>query len=198
VHSLPTWLRDLTLLAICVGAIAANALNIYSGAMSFLAAGIKIRFGLRRAIIALGFGIIGFFIALVAVLDQHFEEWYENFLLVIAYWIAPWLGVILVDRFLRRGTSIAEFVPDSAKYRNWAGPIALVVGGAISIWLFSNQSFYAGPLAEHVGDITPFVGFVLAAVIYWALFRAFKVRLGGPLESEPELVVGVDAADERG
>lgn len=196
VHSLPTWLRDLTLLAICVGAIAANALNIYSGAMSFLAAGIRIRFGLRRAIIALGFGILGFIIALIAVLDAHFEAWYENFLLVIAYWIAPWLGVVLVDRFLRRGTSIAELVTDHARYRNWAGPIALVVAGAISIWLFSNQTFYAGPLAAHVGDITPFVGFVLAAVIYWVLFRALKVRLGGPLESEPELVVGVDAADE--
>lgn len=200
VHSLPTWLRDLTLLAICVGAIAANALNIYSGAMSFLAAGIKIRFSLRRAIIALGFGIVGFFIALAAVINADFSDWYENFLLVIAYWIAPWLGVVLVDRYLRRGTSIAELVPDTARYRNWAGPIALVVAGAISIWLFSNQTFYMGPVAKstHIGDITPFVGFVLAAVIYWVLFRAFHVRLGGPLESEPDLIVGVDAADEIG
>ncbi|AYG03697.1 purine-cytosine permease family protein [Gryllotalpicola protaetiae] len=197
VQPLPTWLRDLTLLAICIGAIAANALNIYSGAMSFLAAGIKIPFGLRRAIIALGFGIIGFFIALAAVLNGHFEAQYENFLLVIAYWIAPWLGIVLTDRLLRRGTSIAELVPDSAKYRNWAGPIALVVAGAISIWLFSNQTFYVGLLAKDtgIGDITPLVGFVLAAVIYWALFRAFKVRLGGPLADEPELIVGIDAAD---
>jgi NCS1 family nucleobase:cation symporter-1 len=198
VHSLPTWLRDLTLLAICVGAIAANALNIYSGAMSFLAAGIKIPFSLRRAIIALGFGIVGFFIALAAVINADFSAWYENFLLVIAYWIAPWLGVVLVDRFLRRGTSIAEFVPDTARYRNWAGPIALVVAGAISIWLFSNQSFYTGPIAKSsgVGDITPFVGFVLAAVIYWALFKALRVRVGGPLADEPDFIVGIDAADE--
>jgi NCS1 family nucleobase:cation symporter-1 len=197
VAPLPTWLRDLTLLAICVGAIAANALNIYSGAMSFLAAGIKIRFGLRRAIIALGFGVLGFFVALAAVLNHHFSEWYENFLLVIAYWIAPWLGVVLTDRFLRRGTSIAEFVPDTARYRNWAGPISLVVAGAISIWLFSNQSFYTGVIAKHtgVGDITPFVGFLLAAALYWVLFRAFNVAIGGPLDTEPELIIGVDAAD---
>lgn len=198
VHSLPGWLRDLTLLAICVGAIAANALNIYSGAMSFLAAGVKISFGLRRAIIAVGFGIIGFFIALAAVINANFSTWYGNFLLVIAYWIAPWLGVVLVDRFLRRGTSIAELVPDTARYRNWAGVIALVVGGAVSIWLFSNQSFYLGPIAKHsnIGDITPFVGAVLAAIIYLLLFKALRVRLGGPLADEPELIVGIDAADE--
>ncbi|HEY0247330.1 MAG TPA: cytosine permease [Gryllotalpicola sp.] len=199
VSSLPTWIKDLTLLAICVGAIAANSLNIYSGAMSFLAAGIKIPFALRRAIIAIGFGVIGFVISLVLVLNASFEESYENFLLVIAYWIAPWLGIVLTDRVLRRGTSIAEFIPESARYRNGAGIIALVVAGAVSIWLFSNQSFYTGPLPAHfkdLGDITPLVGFVLAALIYWVLFRAFKVRLGGPLDSEPDVIVGVDAADE--
>ncbi|WP_022882376.1 purine-cytosine permease family protein [Gryllotalpicola ginsengisoli] len=198
VQPLPTWIRDLTLLAICVGAIAANALNIYSGAMSFLAAGVKIPFALRRAIIAVGFGIVGFFIALAAVLNGQFEEWYENFLLVIAYWIAPWLGVVFMDRILRRGTSIAELIPESAKFTNWAGFIALIAGGAISIWLFSNQSFYTGFVAAHsgIGDLTPLVGFLLAAVIYWALFKPMGIRLGGPLESEPEVIAGVDAADE--
>ena len=117
--SMPVVIRDLTLLAIAVGAIAANALNIYSGAMSFLAAGIKIPFALRRAIVALGFGVIGFFIAWSALADAGTK--YENFLLVIAYWIAPWLGVVLTDRLLRRGTEIASLVPAHAKYRNPAG-----------------------------------------------------------------------------
>ena len=38
----PTAVRDLVLLAIAVGAVAANVLNIYSGAMSFTTLGIKI------------------------------------------------------------------------------------------------------------------------------------------------------------
>jgi NCS1 family nucleobase:cation symporter-1 len=46
-----------------------------------------------------------------------------------------------------------------------------------------------------LGDITPLVGFVLAAVLYWLLFKAFKPALGGPVGEEPDLVVGVDAAD---
>jgi NCS1 family nucleobase:cation symporter-1 len=201
---MPFWVREITLVAIAVGAIAANALNVYSGAMSFLAVGIKIPFALRRAIVALGFGVIGFFVALSALKDAGTS--YTNFLLVIAYWIAPWLGVVFVDRLLRRGTSITDFVPDKAHYRNWGGPIAFVVATVISIWLFSNQTFYTGLITKAttgsakfaisaIGDLTAIVGFVLAGVIYYILFKALKPKLGGPVESEPDLVVGIDAAD---
>jgi NCS1 family nucleobase:cation symporter-1 len=200
--SMPTVIRDLTLVAIAVGAIAANALNIYSGAMSFLAAGIKIRFGLRRAIIALGFGIVGFFIAWSALADAGHT--YENFLLVIAYWIAPWLGVVLTDRYLRRNTEIASIVTDAARYRNPAGVIAFLVGLIVSVLLFSNQSFFHGLFVAQsltatdfngIGDYTAIVGLVLAAAAYLVLFRAFTPALGAPLVGAPTTVVGVDAAD---
>jgi NCS1 family nucleobase:cation symporter-1 len=39
---LPAWLEKLTLLAICLGAIAANALNVCSSALSFTAMGIHL------------------------------------------------------------------------------------------------------------------------------------------------------------
>jgi nucleobase:cation symporter-1, NCS1 family len=203
---MPTVIRDLTLLAIFFGAIAANALNIYSGAMSFLAVGIKIPLNLRRAIVAIGFGIIGYFIALVASGDP--KDSYENFLLVIAYWIAPWLGIVLADRFYRRGTKIAAFLSDGAKYTNWPGLISFVVAIVVSIWLFSNQTFYTGLIAANtekfsggfvsnygIGDLTPLVGFVLAAVLYFVLVPVFKPALGAPLPAggyeEPQ---HVDAA----
>ena len=199
VSGMPTWIGNITLVAIAIGAIAANALNIYSGAMSFLAAGVKIPFALRRAIIAIGFGVLGFIIALASILADYTSN-YENFLLVIAYWIAPWLGIVLVDRLLRRGTSIVSAV--SEKYRNPAGIISLVVAGVISIVLFSNQVLFTGflvrpdaPLAA-VGDITPLVGFVLAGVFYFLLFTAFKPALGGPLADESDTIVGVDAAEK--
>ena len=195
--SMPAVIRDLTLVAIAIGAIAANALNIYSGAMSFLAAGIKIRFSLRRAIVALGFGIIGFFIAWGALADAGAK--YESFLLVIAYWIAPWLGVVLVDRFLRRNTEIYSIVTERANYRNAAGVSAFLIGLVVSIWLFSNQQLYVGLLATKapvIGDLTAIVGFILAAVAYWVIFTAIKPRLGGPLGDTPDVVIGVDAADD--
>jgi NCS1 family nucleobase:cation symporter-1 len=201
---MPPWVTAITLIAIAIGAIAANALNVYSGAMSFLAIGIKIPFGLRRAIVAVGFGVIGFIVALTALHDVGAT--YTDFLLIIAYWIAPWLGIVFVDRLLRRGTSIASLVPDKAKYRNWAGPIAFVVSTVVSIWLFADQVKFVGVIAAAttppekfaipaIGDLTALVGFVLAGALYFILFTAFKPKVGGSLAEEPELIVGIDAAD---
>jgi NCS1 family nucleobase:cation symporter-1 len=196
---LPPLLSALTLLAIAVGAIAANALNIYSGAMSFLAAGIKIPFALRRAIVALGFGVIGFLIAWASLPDAGHS--YESFLLVIAYWVAPWLGVVLVDRRLRRGTEIGPLVQERRKYVNLAGPIALVAAGVVSVLLFSNQTLYQGLVVRAVpaiGDLTPLVGFVLAAVIYLLVFRLTKPELGAPIAAgEIEIPVDVDPAEPQ-
>ncbi len=165
----PAWLRDLTLIAIVIGGIAANALNIYSGAISFTAIGFKLPLAARRAIVALGFGAIGFFVGWSGLHNAGSD--YNNFLLIIAYWIAPWLAVTFCDMYLRRRQSPAEIegLLFHKKYTNWAGPVAMLVGGALSIWLFSNQTKYVGLVPKHAGaagDLTFEVGFVLTAVIY--------------------------------
>ena len=122
-----------------------------------------------RAIVAVVFGVLGFVLAVFGLKNAGSN--YENFLLVIAYWIGPWLGVVLVDRYLRRGTDVTAAALDEGS-ANWAGPIAMGVGMVVSIWLFSNQTKYVGvvPSAHGgVGDITFLVGFVVAAVLYWVL-----------------------------
>jgi len=174
--ALTTWLRDLTLLAIAIGAIAANALNIYSGAISFTALGIKLPLHIRRAIVALGFGAIGFFLAWSGLHDAGTK--YNNFLLIIAYWIAPWLAVMFCDAILRRRQSPdqIEHLLFNKKYANWAGPVAMAVGAGVSIWLFANQTEYVGIIPTHfpsAGDLTFEVGFVLTTVIYltWRLIE---------------------------
>jgi nucleobase:cation symporter-1, NCS1 family len=178
----PSWLADLTLLAITIGAIAANALNIYSGAISFTAIGIKLPLHIRRAIVALGFGTIGFFLAWSGLSDAGTK--YNNFLLIIAYWIGPWLAVVFCDAFLRRRKSTAENerLLFDKKYTNWAGPVAMAVGAGVSIWLFANQSEYVGVVPKHwgnAGDLTFEVGTVLTAVIYltWRLVADRSARV---------------------
>jgi purine-cytosine permease-like protein len=139
--------------------------------MSFLALGVRLPLRRARAAVAVVFGVLGFILALVALENPRVN--YENFLLIIAYWIGPWLGVVLVDRFLRRGASVTETALDP-RYTNWAGPIAMAVGIVISIYLFSNQTKYIGvvPSAHPaVGDITFLVGFVVAALLYTVLRR---------------------------
>src|SRR3954447_4714862 len=61
---LPTWLGKITLLCICGGAVAANAINVYSGSLSFMTLGVKLPTHLARAAVAAVFGLIGFFVAL--------------------------------------------------------------------------------------------------------------------------------------
>ena len=108
---------------------------------------------------AVVFGLIGFVLASFGMKNAGTN--YQNFLLVIAYWIAPWLAVVFVDRVLRRGTLTGALAQDK-RHQNWAGPIAMIVGMAVSIWLFSNQTKYLGVVPKHhpkVGDLTPEVGF---------------------------------------
>src|SRR5439155_17247036 len=63
-HAMPGLIYYLSLLCIAVGALAANAINIYSGTMSLVALGIR-EMGLtlrqRRAVIAIIAGVIGYF-----------------------------------------------------------------------------------------------------------------------------------------
>ena len=168
---LATPLADVTLLAIALGAICANALNVYSGSMSFLAMGIKLPLALRRALVALVFGVAGFFLALSGL--HNAGETYNNFLLVISYWIGPWLGVFFADQYLRRGKRVDGYLFDR-KHNPWGGVVAMVVATGLSIWLFANQTEYVGvvPKAHPAfGDITFEVGFVLAAVLYVVFFR---------------------------
>ncbi|GII33252.1 purine-cytosine permease family protein [Planotetraspora mira] len=166
---LPGLVANLTLLAIALGAISANALNVYSGAMSLLALGVRLPLTLRRAIVALACGVAGFLVALSGLEDAGHK--YEAFLLIIAYWIGPWLGVVLADRYLRRDRDIERLLFDS-RHVNWAGPIAMVAGVVLSVWLFSNQERYVGLVparVPEVGDIAFEVGFVISAVVYAAL-----------------------------
>jgi NCS1 family nucleobase:cation symporter-1 len=181
VHPLPGWLGDLTLLAIVVGGIAANALNIYSGALSFVAMGIRLpalaKARVRRAAVAVVFGVAGTAVAWSGLGD--YGDKYTNFLLIITYWIGPWLAVVFLDRVLRRGQSDERIAADLAdpRFANWAGPLAMLAGTGLGVWLFSNQTEYTGPVAKHfpqIGDIAFLAGFLIAGLVYLAL-RALPV-----------------------
>jgi nucleobase:cation symporter-1, NCS1 family len=171
-----TAVADITLIAITVGAVAANALNVYSGVMSFLSTGIRLPLKWRRAIVALGFGSIGFIVAGTGLHNAATD--YENFLLVISYWIGPWLGVFFADWVLRRGMRVDGFLFDR-KHNPWAGALAMFIGMAVSIPLFSNQTEFTGLIAKHnpsIGDLTFEVGFILSAVLYAIFFRLSRDR----------------------
>jgi NCS1 nucleoside transporter family len=187
-----TVVGDLTLLAIALGAIAANALNIYSGALSFTAMGIRIPLKAARAITAVAFGILGTVVAYVGLNNIHS---YENFLLVISYWIGPWLGVFFTDQVLRRRHRVDGFLFDR-QHRPYAGWVAMLVGIVVSVLLFANQVAFTGYVAKavpQVGDIAFFIGFLIAGVLYAALFALQRGR-----EPQDAVLVTPDEAPSSG
>jgi NCS1 family nucleobase:cation symporter-1 len=165
-------LAKATLLAIAIGAIAANSINIYSGAMAFVTLGIKLPHHIARALVTVFFGVAGFLVAWWALPDA--AQSYEAFLLIIAYWIGPWLGVMFADQYLRQGQTVAGFLYDRA-YANWNGLLSFAIGLVVSVALFSNQTKFVGLVVKaypQLGDITFFVGFLLSGAAYVVLCRS--------------------------
>ncbi|MFW0787274.1 cytosine permease [Gordonia sp. CPCC 206044] len=170
--NLPSGVADLTLLAIAVGAVAANAINVYSGAMAFVTMGFRLPMALQRALVSVFFGVVGFLVAWWALADA--AESYEAFLLLVAYWIGPWLGVVFADRLLRREPPSLTLLYDP-RYANWGGFASFVIALLGSVLLFCNQEKFVGYVARAVpelGDVGAFVGFASAFVLYLLLARS--------------------------
>jgi NCS1 family nucleobase:cation symporter-1 len=162
---------NIVLLSIVIGSVSANILNVYSGAMSFLAMGFKFGFKTRRAIMVLLAGLAGGILSFIGVQNGDVAHQLDGFLLVVSYWVSPWIAIVVTERFLSKGKDAQARA--LAPKNSWAGPLAFVLATGISIWGFANQVLYTGPLAKswNVGDLTALVGFVLAAVLYVA-FRS--------------------------
>ena len=162
-------LASLVLLGIAVGSVGANVLNVYSGAMSFLAMGFNLGFKTRRAIMVLLAGLAGGVLSYLGVQNGDVAHQLDAFLLVVSYWVSPWIAVVLTERILSGGKNAGERA--LAPKNSWAGAAAFVIATSFSIWGFAAQVLYTGPIAKSapIGDLTAVVGFVLAAVLF-ALF----------------------------
>jgi purine-cytosine permease-like protein len=173
-NPLPFILQVLVLLGIALGAVAANVLNIYSGSMAFLTLGIKLALEKRRAISALVFGAIGLVIGLALQANVGPGTKYENFLLLITYWITPWLAVVITDYFLHRG-QYPESVFYDTRHRNWKGFVAMLAGivATIPFW-DQGDPIPLGWVPKNypqLGDLSFFAGAIVATVVYLVLYQ---------------------------
>ena len=163
-------ISGVAMVAIFFGTVAVNAMNDYSGSLSLLAAGIKV----WRPVSALIVGVLSY-IATLWLYQANFNSTFENYLLLITYWIGPWSAILLVDWQLRRHSAAgADHVSDFSLLPSGRNAlIALVVGFVVSI-PFMNQTLFVGPVASALGgaDITYVIGFIVAGGAYWLLERS--------------------------
>ncbi len=156
------WFGPVAVLAIILGATAANALNLYSNTLSARVLDVP----LPRWSLALVGAVVGFALALVGA--KNFTDFYINFLLLLDYWIMPWLAVLFIDFFWLRRQDPAAF--GRAAPWNASGLVAYLVGLGASV-PFMAEKFFTGPLARWVGgaDFSYFIGFIVAGAVYLAL-----------------------------
>ncbi len=140
-----------------------NVIAVYSGGLAALAMGVP----MKRWTSAL---VTGGIAALLIVFGAgQFANTYENFLLLLSYWIAPWLGVIIIDQFYRRRAA-------AAGEHGWSGILAFVCGVAVSI-PFMSSALYTGSLAKtYLGgaDISYFISMIVSGAVYLAATRALR------------------------
>jgi nucleobase:cation symporter-1, NCS1 family len=168
VRPLPEALGIIATVAIAVGAIAANVLNLYSAAMSFLTLGIRLTMRRRRALVAMLFGVVGYFVGLTGAANPGGS--YEAFLFFNTYWIVPFITVVLVDYALRRGLYPRRVFFD-ARHRPWHAMVAML-SGIVASFPFWNQTLFVGVVPSNIpafGDISFIVAFVVTGAVYLAL-----------------------------
>ncbi len=159
----------LAMVAIFFGTVAVNSMNDYTGSLSLLAAGIKVRRPISAAIVA-----VLSFLATLYLYYNNFASTVENYLLVITYWIGPWAAIVLIDWRRRAGRFNGSKAVDFNLLPSGRNAlIALVIGFVASI-PFMNQTLYVGPLVETLNgaDIAYIVGFIVAGIVYWAMENA--------------------------
>lgn len=161
----PHWLIEFALLAVIVGTITANVLNIYSGSLSALVINIPI----KRWVAAVIVGLVGAVVAYVGRTSYYVG--FENFLFLLGYWLAPWSAVVLVDFFLIHRREYPESIFYNPKRVINRGVLAWIMSIIVSIPFF-NQALYVGAFANkypQLGDISYYVSFVVAGVLYWII-----------------------------
>jgi nucleobase:cation symporter-1, NCS1 family len=158
----------LAMLTLILGAFAADALNLYTNSLSALVLDIR---SSRWNTVAVG-AIVSFAVAVTA--GERFESFFENFLLLLAYWIMPWLGIVLVDFYLARRASPATIEGAKGFDGGALGVYALAVLASVPFMVPPISLGYPfGALAGWVGgaDLSYFVSFGVAAALAFAVRR---------------------------
>ncbi len=157
--------------AIALGALSANALNLYTNSLS----AVTFYQNARRSVAVLLAVIMGFLLALVG--QASFVTFYEDFLLTLDYWITPWLGIMLACFYISK--KIKPEVIARAASTNWRAVFSYLAGIIMSIPFMNLTSYgiaFEGPAAALLGgaDVSYFVSFALATISFIFLQKKAK------------------------
>lgn len=162
--------------------VASMGIGIYSGGLTALA-GVDLFTELgknRRDRIVAMVLVSASMLLLALIVPSNFIPSFTAFLTTVLYFMIPWTAINLTDFYLVRRERYAIrdiFLRDGVYHRwNWRGIICYIVGFCVMIPFFS-VSFFTGRVAHALGgaDISPFIGFPVAAVLYFLSYRSVNL-----------------------
>ena len=177
-------IAPLVLIVFSVGVAAANAMNLYCGALSTLTFGQTLFPNWSpgpqaRTLIALILFLLSMAGALLS--KESFLAYYEDFILLLLYVLVPWTAINLVDYYLlRHGVyDVASFFrQDGGIYGRVNGAAVICYAVGILVQLpFIASPLYVGPIARAIGkiDLSWIVGLSLTSpAYYWLAKRSQK------------------------
>jgi nucleobase:cation symporter-1, NCS1 family len=175
-------------------------MNMYSGGLSTLTTvdTIKrLRPTLTARSLSIGFITVAAFVLALA-LPSNFLTNFNNFLLIVLYFMIPWTAVNLIDFFFVRHEryAIRELFKPRGLYGAWAwrGLTAYIIA-FLAMIPFMSTTIWEGPVAKSLsgGDISPFVGFPIAAILYYLFSRDLDVAAEFRVADEQEPLLEAEA-----
>jgi NCS1 family nucleobase:cation symporter-1 len=160
-------IAPLVLIVFSVGVAAANAMNLYCGALSTLT------------------------FAQTLIPRWSFLVTYEDFILLLLYVLVPWTAINLVDYYLLRHGRYdvaAFFRQDGGIYGRVNGAAVTCYAVGIAVQLpFIDSPLYAGPVARAMGgiDLSWMIGLAVTAPAYYWLAKRAQARASGAVDPRP-------------
>ncbi|MGI0080715.1 MAG: purine-cytosine permease family protein, partial [Nitrososphaerales archaeon] len=115
-------------------------------------------------------GVVGLALAIVG--GANFAQNFQDFLLILDYWITPWLAIILVDFFILKRATVESL----KQVKGWDFGTLGIYGLAVLISVpFMSPALPLGPIVGAIAntylggaDFSYYISFVIAGVLYYA------------------------------
>jgi purine-cytosine permease-like protein len=164
-HYVPSWIVVLFLLFAIVQLFGINSLDLYSSGVSLQAMGLRLK--RYQAVVLDSFIACG--LTIWVEFQSTFSLYMREFVGVIILWIAPWLGIFLMDWIMRRyrynPAELQRPDKDGIYYTgstgiNWNAIVAFVVGVVCATLAFSKENppvnfpfHWMTPISDHYGSV---------------------------------------------